>query len=341
MFLQEGAKMEFPFQEWLKPVDLSVYPAQKPGEEKDKRLASLFASQPRPGELASIRICLLGVPQDIGVQRNGGRAGARNGPAAFREQFYKLTPFYAVGTIDHPDTFFLDLGDLRCEGIELEEIHWRQEQIVLHALQNGWIPIIVGGGHDIAFPNGLAMGRAYDSIGILNFDSHLDVRPLIEGQKAHSGSPFRQLLTHPDVFIPPGCLIEFGAQWFLNAESHWEFLKSEEATIYWLHDIRNDGFPEVFERSVKKLKAAVEGIYVTFDLDGIISSEAPGVSAPAAIGLTGYEYCYAAYLLGKEPIVKMMDVAELNPSYDVDNRTAKIAAQVVAHFIAGVIRRLY
>ncbi len=332
--------MEFPFPEWVRPVDAAAYPLHKPGDETDRRIAALLHTEVEPGLLVDLKVLLLGVPQDIGVQRNGGRAGAKEGPTEIRKYFYRLTPFFHESTLEHPDCYVLDLGDLVTEGLTLEEIHWRQEQIIKHALEREWLPIVFGGGHDIAFPNGVALGKSVDALGVLNLDAHLDVRPLIEGVQGHSGSPFRQLLDHPDVFIPPGCLVEFGAQWFANAEAHWQFLREEEMTIFWFHEIQQEGFVPALEKAFRKAKQGSDAVYVTFDLDGLRASDAPGVSAPSPIGFTADEYCYAAYYLGSQEEVKLFDIAELNPEFDIDGRTAKLAALILAHFLAGALRRL-
>ncbi len=332
--------MAFPFEEWFHPVDLSQYPKHKPTDQTDVRLAALVYTTVEPGILADLKVLIFGVPQDIGIQRNGGRIGASEGPAAIRHFLYRLTPFFYESSLDHPDLHLADLGDLNVEGLTLEEIHWRQERVVRAALEQGWLPIVLGGGHDIAFPNGAALGQHYDAIGIVNLDAHLDVRPLIDGQRAHSGSPFRQLLDHPDVFIPPGCLVEFGIQWFANAHSHWEFLREEEMSIFWLQDIYRSGFVPALETAFRKARQGTDAVYVTFDLDGVRASDAPGVSAPSPVGFSAEDYCYAAYYLGAQEEVKLMDVAELNPRYDQDGRTAKLAALVVAHFLAGALRRL-
>lgn len=69
------------------------------------------------------------------------------------------------------------------------------QEKVSNALSEGYIPIVIGGGNDQSYPNASALLDHYQNkpIGVVNIDAHLDVRPLIDGQR-HSGCPFRMLI---------------------------------------------------------------------------------------------------------------------------------------------------
>src|SRR5688572_1857347 len=112
------------------------------------------ASDPRLGEIVSrdpdqyshAEIVILGCPQDEGVRRNSGRPGAAHGPAAIREQFYKLTPFNIKKRI-------LDIGDVVIGGT-LEATHDTHFEVVCELLRDGKRVIVLGGGNDISYPDG-------------------------------------------------------------------------------------------------------------------------------------------------------------------------------------------
>jgi formiminoglutamase len=80
---------------------------------------------------------------------------------------------------------------------------------------------------------------------------------------------------------------------------------------------------------------------VTFDLDALDQSHAPGVSAPAAGGLSQDLWLHAAYWAGRSPTVTSIDVVELNPTVDVDDRTARLAALTVLEVLRGLTDRLH
>ncbi len=302
----------------------------------DKRMGHLLAEHsPSPYKQA---VVLLGSPQDIGVRRNGGRPGAATAPEAVRRALYKYTPF--AGDRSVADFLALsDAGNMRVEGVDLEEIHERQSLVVAHLLSQGCIPVVIGGGHDIAWPNASGFGAVHAEFGVINIDPHTDVRPLINGL-AHSGSPFRQMLESDELNVPAGAFAEFGTQRFAVAQSHVRYVEEREMHVVWYHDIRQAGFIPAFEATLTR--ASDNGrrpLYVSFDMDSVHSADAPGVSATAPVGFSADELCRAAWVCGVSPFVGMIDIAEVNPACDVDGRTAKLAALILMHFFGGLAHR--
>lgn len=302
----------------------------------DKRMGHILASG-SPAMLRQ-RVALLGVPQDIGVQRNGGRAGAAKAPEAVRRALYKFTPFAGDRSIEDA-LAITDTGDIRTEGVDLEEIHERQSLVVAHLLSQGCIPVVLGGGHDIAWPDAVGFGAVHSEFGVINLDPHTDVRPLVD-RSAHSGSPFRQVLESEELHVPAGAFAEFGTQRFAVAQSHIRYLEDRGMHIVWYHDIRQAGFLPALEATIARVSDnGRRPLYVSFDMDSVHSADAPGVSATAPIGFTADELCRAAWLCGTSPAVGMIDIAETNPEHDVDSRTAKLAALLIMHFLGGVAHR--
>ncbi len=92
----------------------------------------------------------------------------------------------------------------------------------------------------------------------------------------------------------------------------------------------------------------MEGLYrdlvapalVTFDLDAVDQAFAPGVSAPATGGMSAGLWLYAAYAAGRTPAVRSCDIVELNPRYDRDGQTAKLAAYTVWQVMRGLAERM-
>ena len=149
----------------------------------DPRLGEIVSTDEK--DYATADIVILGCPQDEGVRRNNGRVGAADAPNAVREQFYKLTPFNIKKKL-------VDLGDVRIGG-SLEETHETHCAVVAKILSDGKRLIVIGGGNDISYPDGVAMAKVFGPdkwIGI-NIDSHLDVRI---AEQRNSGTPYRQLL---------------------------------------------------------------------------------------------------------------------------------------------------
>lgn len=281
---------------------------------------------------------LLSVPQDLGVSRNGGRAGAAAAPYAILQSLYKLTPFNGEDSL-FDKIHLIDAGTLLLNNLTLEEGQALQENVVFTLLEHGFIPIIVGGGHEIAYPNGAAIGLHAMSFGILNFDAHTDVRPLLDERLGHSGSPFRQIAEREDIAFNGNSFVEFGIQTASCSQCHYDYIQRLGGTIMMYPTIRRNGFQSSLEQAFSLAAKENEAMYVSFDIDAIASAYAPGVSAPAAVGFTADEFIEAAYMAGKNPKTRLVDFVEMNPLYDIDNRTAKLVALGIASFCFGLATR--
>ncbi len=292
----------------------------------DPRLGHWLAAN-RSAEGA--RAVLIGFPSDEGVRRNGGRSGAADGPAAIRRALYKLTP-----DAEHPGAFTdlldrtADLGDIPVTGF-VETDQQALGEVVAPLLADGIVPVILGGGHETSFGHFLGYAGAEQDVEILNWDAHADVRPLKDGL-AHSGSPFRQALEHPSGRCTRYMVA--GLQPHSTARAHLDVIDEWGGEVVWRRSLT-----EVRIRSIAI--GLTEPTLATFDLDAVEAASAPGVSAPNIGGLPADLWLYAAYEMGRSPLVRSMDVVELNPAFDVDGRTARLAALTVWHFLKGLAAR--
>lgn len=292
---------------------------------------------PRMGDLVlhdldelpdGVRVALIGVPQDIGVARNGGRVGAADGPDAIRGALYRMTPYDMVTGRSLRKGSVVDLGNISTAG-ELEDIHGRIEEVVASVCRAGVRPIVLGGGHDITYPSARGAAAVYGSLGAFNFDAHLDVRPPVP--QRNSGTSFRMLID--EGIVRAGSCVEFGIQSFANAAGHVEWFTDAGGGIIPLNEIRERGFDATLHEAIDLAASEVNGIYATLDIDAIQGSDAPGVSAVMPDGFTAQQFLQTARALGANPNVVAFDIAELNPKYDIDNRTAKLAARGVMEII--------
>ncbi|PMP81201.1 MAG: arginase, partial [Chloroflexus aggregans] len=149
--------------------------------------------------------------------------------------------------------------------------------------------------------------------------AHYDVRA---DWPANSGTPYRQLIEAG--LIDPQRYWIIGAQPFANAPVYTTYLLAQGATIVSLSDARRLGVAETVRAMLAVSDAASIGW--GFDLDVVQAAEAPGVSAPNPLGMRGEELVALATLAGAEPRTRLIEVSELNPTYDDDDRTARLAA---------------
>lgn len=305
----------------------------------DPRLAQLISTNPVDLDIADVVI--FGVPTDEGIRRNGGRVGASESPNAIRQFLAKHTPYAGPQFKNHIDHLrVVDLGDVAAG--ELEAMHDAAATITGELVAQRKIVIALGGGHDVTYPLAKGFGRAQPvptkDIGVINIDAHLDVRPKKNGQH-HSGSSFRLLLEEGIVKGP--LFAEIGIQSFAVSQAHFEWLVQQRSRILMFEDATTAHLPNAFEECEFALTHGDPDfpLYVSFDMDCVRASDAPGVSAPAPIGFLAEEAYEFAAAAGLSKNVRMLDIVEVSPPHDVDGKTSRLAARMIAGFLAGVANR--
>lgn len=272
---------------------------------------------------------LIGFPSDEGVQRNGGRPGASGAPESIYGQLLKLTPHAAH--IEQHTKLLKQTGAMEqheCTG-ELSKDQIMLGENVSKTLKMGQIPVILGGGHETSFGHFLGYAEAGQPVHIVNIDAHTDVRMLNNGLP-HSGSPFRQAIEH-----------ESGRCRSYNVYG----LNAASVSADHLNYVKQQG-DAAFEQSVteegvlNRLNLFDESpIMVTMDMDVVRHSDAPGVSAPNSSGISKELWLKLAYGFGNHPKVASFDLCEVNPEFDRDHQTVKLAALTVWYFLLGVALR--
>jgi formiminoglutamase len=322
---------------WYSRLDPAVPPVDLPARPDDPRLGqSVERWQGGPPSLRPGRPVLVGFPQDEGVRRNLGRPGAAAAPAEIRRWLYRLTPWDGTTDADLASLKLLDLGNLRIEGT-LEQTQDHLAEVVVALLGAGAVPIVLGGGHETAYGHYLGYVRAGRPAAILNLDAHLDVRPFPPGQ-GHSGSPFRQALTHPTHPLAPDRYACLGAQPFAVGRDHLNFVRERGGRVYWAPELAGC-LERVFRAECGRSPPKDCSLYVTLDADVVRAADVPGVSAPNPLGLPAAEVVACARLAGTHPSVASFDVVEVAPPLDQDGRSARWAALAVWHFLAGLACR--
>jgi len=303
----------------------------------DPRLGDVI--EPWTGDVRALRpgrAVLVGFPQDEGVARNHGRAGAAAAPNAIRERLYRLTPWDGENDVDLAEIPPLDLGNLHLNGT-LEATQAALGEVIAAILQSGAIPVVLGGGHETAFGHFLGYAALNRRVGIINVDAHLDVRPALSGQ-GHSGSPFRQALEHPSKVLAGQHYACLGLQPHAVSRAHWLYAREKGCVVRWCEQVR-DKLPAQLAVERDRLANAGCQVYVSIDADAVSATEVPGVSAPNTLGFAGAAVAACARLAGQSPAVASLDLVEINPRLDIDNRSASWAALAIWSFLVGVALR--
>ena len=279
---------------------------------------------------------IVGEPYDGAVI---GRKGAAAGPRALREALAGTkTHHFAGGPVGRIG----DLGDVVLPSGA--DVRGTQEAVAettrgVHALDA--LPVFLGGDNSLTFPNAAPLLDS-GSLGVINFDAHLDVRE-VRGD-ATSGTPYRQLFEAGlDAYA---CV---GARHFETSTAYAEYVAEQgRAThggdangasrgrggeIVTAETVGDDPSAAV-DRAVDAM-GDVDAIYVSVDLDVLDATAAPGVSAPTPGGLATRELFRMLRELAGESRVVGFEVVECAPPLDTDGRTAAAGARAVAHFLSG------
>lgn len=267
-------------------------------------------------------IALLGFCSDEGVRRNKGRTGAKVAPDVIRKSCANL-PFN-----ENKQLPISDFGNVVFEGNDLETGRKIQVQSVSELIQKNYFPIILGGGHETALGNFLALSQTFDEIGIINIDAHYDLRIPVEGST--SGTPFFEMAHFCRTNGREFNYFCMGIQPTGNTDA-----LLERAISLNTQTISADEFHLDLNQSLTQLEKFMgkhSAIYLSIDLDVLDGAFAPGVSAPCVNGLTPFQVKSIIRKIIQTKKLKLADLVELNPEFDQDNRTAKLAAHFMQEF---------
>ncbi len=298
-----------------RPIDDLFYKRDDP---MDRKLGEFVRRD--PNDYVEADFVIVGCPQDEGVKRNKGRPGAALAPTEIRKAFYKFPITEGLFS-----KILFDLGDVKI-GDTLEQTHETLTEVIYQIVTDDKKLIILGGGNDISYPDCLALSRVNPDILAFNIDSHYDVR---KDQPRNSGTPYRQLLE--ENILKPEKFFEVAANPLVNSPEYTKYLENKGVKIVTLNTLREYGIDKIITKILQEQNA--EAIFWGFDLDSVRTMDAPGVSAPNPIGLSADEICRIAFLAGKQLNSKILEISEVNPNYDLDNRTSKLAATIMLYFL--------
>jgi len=271
---------------------------------------------------------IIGFCCDEGVRRNLGRTGAKEGPDAIRKACASLPVHF------DDDLMLVDAGNIYCIDGQLETAQAALSDFITELLSLGYRTLVLGGGHEVVYPhysaikNFLKKGETGRNIGIINFDAHFDLRePGISGPT--SGTGFWQIAQDCKDLGMPFRYFPIGIQQHSNTRRLYKTAEELQINYIAAEDFRVGREAQVLD-SLQSFMSGSDAIYLTIDLDVFASAYAPGVSAVAPVGTVPDAFFLRILrtILNNKKLMSI-DIAELNPLYDQDDRTAKLAAWIV------------
>lgn len=281
-----------------------------------------FMRLPAVPTAEGLDIALVGIPWDGGTTN---RAGARHGPREIRSQSSLMRKVHHVSKIA-PFSLanIADVGDLSVNPIDLMDALQRIEEGIASIIAVGAIPLAAGGDHLTTLPVLRAVAR-HRPVGLIHFDAHSDTNDTYFGGNRYThGTPFRRAVE--EGLLEPKRMVQIGIRGSIYETDEHAWAVEQGIRIIYMEEFTRRGAADV----IAEAKAIVGSAptYVTFDIDSIDPSMAPGTGTPEVGGFTTREAQQMIRLLEGIDIVGA-DVVEVAPPFDLAGMTAIAGATMM------------
>ena len=269
-------------------------------------------------------IAFIGFCCDEGVRRNNGRVGAGDGPQTIRNYCGNF-PVVA----DH--IRLIDAGDVYCKDGDLGKAQTLLADKLAEIVNAGYLPIVLGGGQELSYGTFQSLKPKQEGLeyGIINFDAHFDLRAIKPEEPAHSGSWVWQVQNDCKNAGIPFHYLALGIQQYSNTRRLFELAIEMGAPYFLAEHFTSDQLENIL-KTINGIIANSDVLHLAIDMDVFAAPYAPGVSAAGYNGISPNamfkRLLRHVVLSGK---VAAIDIAEVNPSLDTDNRTSRLAAAFI------------
>jgi formiminoglutamase len=283
------------------------------------------------------KLAVLGAPVRLGSVTPGRGDLA---PNAVRDVLRRFSTYDVETDVDLRVIEARDLGDLSLGEVTLEEAYAPIGQNIGSALTTfADAVVMLGGDNGITRPGvaGLALAseEGLEGCGLLTLDAHFDLRDTSKGLS--NGNPVRALLEDG---LPGGNIVQLGILGFANSQAYAQIARDAGINIVTMDKLREKGIERAVNEALEYLSARVKAIYFDLDVDVLDRAFAPACPGARPGGLLPWEVRRAAWLCGRHPKVKAMDLVEVDPTQDVANVTVMSTAACLLSFASGLVTRL-
>lgn len=274
---------------------------------------------------ASPGFALLGFQCDEGAARDLRRVGAVEAPRAIRRRLANLSLH-----LKNPINLY-DVGNILCTDHDLESSQKALAQVTNMLLDQGITPIIIGGGHEVVYGHYLGLTphiKPKTMLGIVSFDAHFDLHPLAPSHRASATTAFYQIAKDMELKQHACGYACIGIQTYANTPSLFEVAQQLHVPYLLADDIHLQNQPMITtfcDAIIEQYKT----LALSLSLDVFAPAFAPGVSTIQPLGLTPWQVIPLLRHFIRSGKVRSYDLSEHVPRYDIDHRTAKLAATLI------------
>jgi len=283
---------------------------------------STFMRLPAVASAEGLDIALVGIPWDGGTTN---RAGARHGPREVRSQSSLMRRAHHVSGVAPFDVANVaDVGDLSVNPINLLDGLARIEAGMAKIIATGALPLSVGGDHLTTLPVMRAVAKDAP-VGMIHFDAHSDTNDSYFGDNPFThGTPFRRAIE--EGLLDPKRVVQIGIRGSVYDPDEHGWAKAQGIRIIYMEEFVRRGAASVMEEARSIVGSG--RTYVSFDIDCIDPSMAPGTGTPEIGGFSTREAQELVRLLDGVNIVAA-DVVEVAPPFDLAGMTALAGATIM------------
>ena len=277
-----------------------------------------------------VDVGIIGVPLDIGTSN---RNGTRYGPRQVRAESVLVRPYNMATRAAPFDSFQVaDLGDVALNPYNLSACVEIIEQHYSAVLENAVTPVSMGGDHTITLPILRAIARKHGPVALIHVDAHADVNDTMFGEPVAHGTIFRRAIE--EKLVDPRSMFQIGLRATGYAAEDFDWARDQGVTVVQAEACWYKSLAPLMEE-VRRLVGPDQPAYLSFDIDGLDPSVAPGTGTPEPGGLTGSQGleiirgCYGLNLIG-------CDLVEVSPPYDTTGNTALLAANLLFEMLCAL-----
>jgi len=290
---------------------------------------------PAAKSAASLDVCFVGIPMDIGTSN---RSGTRFGPKQIRAESVLLRPYNMASRAAPFDSLMVaDLGDVPINIFDLKDSVHRIEAYFDALLLHDVIPLTMGGDHTLTLPILRAMAKKHGPVALLHIDAHADVNEHMFGEEIAHGTPFRRAVE--ENLIDTARSFQIGLRGTGYAAEDFDWSRDQGFTVIQAEELWHKSASPLMQDVKDRL--GKHSTYLSFDIDALDPAYAPGTGTPEFGGLTTVQAleiirgCRGLNLVGG-------DLVEVSPPYDKDGNTALLAANLLYEMLCvcpGVVYR--
>jgi arginase len=291
------------------------------------------------------KVRIIGVPMDLGQSRRG----VDMGPSALRVAGLQARlkqlghTVEDIGNISVKQAEEMSYGEKRAKYMaEIAETCKDLAEIVQKSLEEGFVPLVLGGDHSIAAGAVTGVAAHYrkqkKQIGYIWLDAHGDMNTPESSPSGNvHGMPLAAVMGYgaPELVdllgfkpkVEPQNIVLVGVR-DLDAQER-RLVKKSGVRVFTMRDIDERGMREVMSDALKYATDDTDGISVSLDMDFVDPSDAPGVGTPVRGGVTYREAHLAMEMIADSDAMAAMEVVEINPVIDEHNRTALLGVELI------------